>query len=183
MGSSESKEHPGPGQQVEPCSQPPVRCPGVFRDTEPRIVLGNQSSYRISYWVFEEEKKHPRTKSSRYLLVSSMTQHLNGANPVDTTQPSAVSGGVKGNTVGSEEEGIYFLTRDHRMEPKGYTQATKITFPVDGEAMRVCAFFQASGRWQLFLDKVYSIGLFRMAFTFTALDAHIAPCIDSLANK
>lgn len=190
MGSSESKGQPSPGQHVAGReSQPAVYRPALYRDTEPRVILGNQSGYRVSFWVFEEDKKRSRTKASRDRLVTSMALQLNAGGNNGETPPVAadVPGGAKETPVDAEEEEeeeVYFLTRDHRMEPKGHTQATKIPFPVDCQAMRVCAFFKREGmqQWRLFHEKVYSIGLFKKVFTFIASDVHIAPCIDGPAD-
>ena len=72
---------------------------------------------------------------------------------------------------------VPFLTRDHRMAPRDGTQPTKIPFPVDCREIRVFAFFEkGKGEgWRLFLDKAYSLGLFRKVFSFIASDTDISP--------
>lgn len=181
MGVSESKDQAGSSQHVGAEVQTHIERLAVYRDTEPRISLGNQSAYSVSYWVFEDSNRK-RTKASRKRLVRSMGLQLNGGNPAERT----ATGGTnkeKEDIVDQDDGSVYFLTRDHRMGPMGGTQATKVPFPVGCQEMRVCAFFEVDGQWQLFHNKVYSIGLFRKIFNFTALDVHMAPRIDRSANR
>lgn len=159
----------------------------VYRDTEPRVILDNKSSYRVSYWVLEEDKDVTvsKNKANPEQLVGSMRRYLNASNNVRgrgrREREQQTVGGARGE--GDEEEdeedeekGVYFLTRDHRMEPRGRTQATKVAFPAGCEKMRVCGFFEgADGQWHQFQDKEISIGLFRKVFTVTGADADIAP--------
>ena len=213
----------------------------AYRDTEPRIVLGNQSAYRVSFWVVEENTKHntkKRTKECLERLVISMIHHLDHDNIGDKVLPPEVMSGAtedpqKAPATGTseakesnadQEDGadkddycsrgddydgqgdsdhddkniredggekeedcdyVPFLTRDHRMAPRGGTQPTKIPFPVDCQQIRVFAFFE-SGRgdgWRLCLNKAYSLGLFRKVFSFIASDADITPCINDPGGR
>lgn len=181
--------------------------PGVHRDTEPRVVLGNKSSYRVSYWVIEENKEtNLGDQAHRERLVRSMKRYLNATNhhhagggrasALLPTRPTAVGQremnaekekyqkgqeehGGEEEEDGDAEEGVYFLTRDHRMQPRSGTQATKVAFPVGCTEMRVCAFFEDNAKqqqqWHVFQDRQISTGLFRKVFTLTASDADIAP--------
>lgn len=140
----------------------------MYRDTEPRAILDNKSSYRVSYWVVEENKNATTSnKVHAERLVESMRRSLNASSDARGSKWAKAEDG--------EEKGVYFLTRDHRMDPRGRTQATKIPFPVRCQKMRVWAFFEEDGRWHCFQDRKVSIGLFKKVFTITALDADIAP--------
>ena len=157
--------------------------------TEPRIVLANRSAYRVSYWVAQEDKKKRTTArhQQQQQIVTSINQHLNVGHPGTA---SGLSSEAKRTTTSKEspaaveaDEAVYFLTRDHRMGPMGNTQATKIPFPVDCQDMRVYAFFELDGRWRLYEDKVYSIGLFKKVFNHTSFDGNITPHIDQAASE
>lgn len=154
----------------------------VYRDTEPRVVLDNKSSYRVSYWVVEEDKKNKNItidnrEQHTERLVGSMRRYLNASNNARGVWSLKQEEDGEDDEEEEEEEkkGVYFLTRDHRMEPRGGTQATKVPFPVRCREMRVCSFFQEDGQWHRFQDTEVSIGLFKKVFTITALDADIAP--------
>lgn len=181
MGSSGSKRQNSGSQLAMPGHQPSSDRPAAYRDTEPRIVLGNRSGYPISYWVVEEEEKRKWTKENQDRFIGSMETHLNGGKACECPAPAVDE--ARQETMDRGDKGAYFLTRDHRMEPMGGTQATKVPFPVGCRKLRVCAFFRGDDRWHLFQDKVYSIGLFRKAFTFTASDADITPCISVPATR
>lgn len=234
MGSSKSKvqqkgRNQHPGSDLQPSTHHPA---AAYRDTEPRIVLGNQSAYRVSFWVLEEYTKHDKNKRKerQEQLVDSMVRHLNhghlgeGAPSPErigraleepTEAPTAGVSGPNAETVGreddrakedecsrkdgggrkgdcykqdekkregdrareEEDDGMRFLTRDHRMEPREGTQHTRVPFPVDCRELRVFAFFESGGgdRWLLFLDKAYSLGLFKKVFTFIASNVDISP--------
>lgn len=175
--------------------------PGVYRDTEPRVVLDNKSSYRVSYWVIEEDThNNPWDAARRERLIGSMKRYLNATNlareqvhTLSVEQPvvgEKINGTEKEASVeeeddGDADEGVYFLTRDHRMQMKGATQATRVPFPVESTEMRVFAFFEDNARrpqrkWHLFLDRQISIRLFRKVFTVTASDEDITPYVKRL---
>lgn len=154
----------------------------VYRDTEPRVILDNKSSYRVSYWVVEEDKNKNKKitienrEQHAERLVGSMRRYLNASNNArGVWSLKQEEDGEDDDEEEEGEKGVYFLTRDHRMEPRGGTQATKVPFPVRCREMRVCSFFQEDGQWHRFQDKEVSIGLFKKVFTVTALDADIAP--------
>ena len=162
---------------------------------QPRLLLGNNSGYRVSYWVMQEDKK--RTMAHNERIVTSMGLHLNLSSSV-----SIVSGGagLKGGVTREKEEiietergrRVYFLLRDFRMEPKGSTQPTLVPFPAGCQEVRVCAFFEEEddedgdkdeGGWRPYKDKVYSIGRGNKTFTLNALDSNIKPYTKAKAGR
>lgn len=178
MGSSQCKGRRSTTQQARHGHEPTADRPlAAYHDTEPRVVLGNHSAYRISYWVVKHDPKHMRTKEAHDRFVGSMSAHLNGGNPCECSPPAVSDELLQEPSDTREQEEAYFLTRDHRMEPRGGTQVTKVPFPADCRKMQVYAFFRGENQWRLFHDKVYSIWLFRKVFTFIAADADMSPCI------
>lgn len=146
----------------------------VYRDTEPRVILDNKSCYRVSYWVVEEDKNIVTAinkEAYEERLVGSMTRYLNGS----SNTARGVGWAKQEDRSDEEEDGVYFLTRDHRMGPRGATQATKVPFPVKCHEMRVFSFFEEDGQWHNFQDRDISTGLFKKVFAITARDADIAP--------
>ena len=137
---------------------------------EPRVVLSNMSDYLVSYWVVQEDKK--RTTQHFESIVSSIGLHLNAGN---------TGGNLAGDLERKKEETattegvVYFLMRDHRMCPGGRTQSTQVPFPMGCHDVRVYGFFNISGRWQRFKDKVYSIAREKKNFHITALTPNIIP--------
>lgn len=178
MGSSQCKGQQSTNQQARADDErTPDRPFAAYHDMEPRIVLGNRSSYCISYWVVEHDPKHKQTKDGHDRFIGSMATHLNRGNPRECPTSAGLDESMQELPDGGEEEDAYFLTRDHRMGPRGGTQATKVPFPVGCREMRVCAFFRGEDQWRLFHDKVYSTWLFRKIFNFIATDADISTCI------
>lgn len=166
--------------------------------TEPRIVLANKSSFRVSYWVAQEDKNKTPDNSARHQrqVVTSINQHLNvlggqttsaasglQRDPMETTTTATTGESPSSPPADLDEDAVYFLTRDHRMGPMGNTQATKVAFPVDCQDMRVYAFFEVDGRWRLYEDKVYSIGLFKKVFTLTSINSNITPHIGQAGSE
>ena len=106
----------------------------VYRETEPRVIFGNRSSYRVSYWVVEEDKYITALDKGAHAerLVGSMTRYLNGSSNIERK----VGPTKQEDARDKERDGVYFLTRDHRMEPRGATQATKVPFSLNCREMR-----------------------------------------------
>lgn len=167
-------------------TEAPTSCWGA---DQPRLHLANQSSYRVSYWVVQEDKNITKVLNTR--LASSMGLHLNLG--------SITGGGVEGSVKKEKEEiietgqgeRVYFLLRDFRMEPRGSTQPTEVPFPADCQAVRVYGFFEEEdeedqeedGKWKLYRDKVYSIGRGHKSFALNALDSNITPYARAKAEK
>lgn len=147
-----------------------AEAPSSSWGTEPRLILGNSSGYRVSYWVLQEDKK--RTMAHEQRIASSVGLHLNLAN---------TGGGLSGDLKKEKEQtietevGDFFLMRDYRMGPNGSTQPTQVPFPANCKQVRVYGFFEEDGQWQRYKDKVYSIGRGKKSFTLNALDSNIAP--------
>lgn len=160
-------------------TQKPTACWG--KEQQPGLFLGNNSGYRISYWVTQEDKK--RNKAHEERIATSMGLHLNLGSMVTG---GGLRGGVKREKeklIETEEGGVYFLMRDHRMGPRGETQPTQVPFPADCREVRVYGFFEEDGDWRPYKDKVYSIGRGKKSFTLNALDSNIAPYAKNRKQK
>ncbi|CAM9744131.1 unnamed protein product [Scytosiphon promiscuus] len=142
---------------------------------QPRLELGNNSDYTVSYWVLHEDKM--KTKAAQQRVLQSIEMSLN-----------ATAGGGQGvaagvGAVGRREKEVmtelveepYFLMRDHRMS-RGVSQ-TVVPFPKDCLDLRVHAAFQRKEDkvWVPYKDKVYSIGRGDRVCTLHATNAAIAP--------
>lgn len=172
----------GLGQILVPSSNGPTS----LWNTEPRVILANNSDYIVSYWVVEEEKK--RTKAQHERIATSIGLQLN-ANKITTGGGANLSEDdlkklkqQEQETIAKEQEEdgedvVYYLTRDHRMGRKGSTQPTKIPFPVDCRHVRLYGFFERDGVWRRYKDKVYSIALLNRNFRVTASTANIEPYV------
>lgn len=149
-----------------------VMAPTSHWRTEPRLFLGNNSGYRVSYWVIQEDKQ--RTSAHQERIASSVSLHLNLGHTGGSLSGDVKRG--KEETIETEAMGVYFLMRDHRMGPNGSSQPTQVPFPANCEQVRVYGFFEEEdGQWQRYKDKVYSIGRGKRSFILNALDSNIAP--------
>lgn len=139
--------------------------------TEPRIILSNKSPYRVSYSVLQADKK--RTRMHHQQVIGSMGLLLN-ASSAGAVGGSADFNRTSNVTVETEETERYLMF-DHRMEPMGQTQDTKVFFPVGCQELRVYAFFEEDGQWQFYKNKLYSIAPRNRNFQLTALRSNILP--------
>lgn len=144
----------------------------VAKNKEARIIFQNRSSYRVSYWVVQEVKKH--TTAHRQHILKVM-----GVEPKIGYGGAAASGNASREgmeAIQMDQEEAYFLMKDHHIEPCPETLTVDVCFPEDCKDLRVYGFFEAEkGEWQLFKDKVYSIAWLRKKITLTALDGSISP--------
>lgn len=122
------------------------------RGVVPRIVMSNQSSFRVSYWVVREDKKRIRAHR-RHVFNSMGLQFTAGLNGGGAWVGVGRSAGVDVDT----EETKEYLMIDHRLGPMGCTPDTEVSFPVGCRELRVLAFFEMDGTWHRYKDKVYSI--------------------------
>ena len=179
MGSCQSKHVPGEDgedprapdlRDVGPEFAASIETPTTLWDREPRIVLFNRSSYSVSYWVVQEDKK--RTTQHLETIVNSIGLHLNA---------SLSDVGLSGDLERRSEEtthtevGVYYLIKDYRMGPRGQTESTRVPFPAACEDVRVYGFFRDGMEWRPFKDKVYSISRKDKIFQLTASTPNITP--------
>lgn len=144
----------------------------VGLDKQPRIVFGNLSSYRVSYWAIEEHKAKPCTSHKR--LVNAMEDQLETGNNGTSHTASGQETRERTETVEAAENAC-FLMRDGRIEPGAANHPPiEVQFPKDCKELRVFGYFEEDGQWKIFKDKVYSICWFRKVFALTACDASIA---------
>ena len=140
------------------------------RGTRPRIIVSNESPYRVSYWVLQEDKKRTtahmqRTKS--FIGVRLKAGCLGWSTSADANR--------KNDVAVETEETWQYLMIDHRMEPKGLSQDTEVPFPVGCQELRVYACFEEDGKWYCFKNKVYSIAQQNRSVHLTALLSNITP--------
>lgn len=148
-------------------------------NAEPRVILGNNSDYIVSYWVVEEDKE--RTKAQQERIVSSIALHLNASKITgknlseDLKRLKEVEALEKAAEKDGDDEAVYYLTRDHRMGRRGSTQVTHVPFPAGCQHLRVYGFYeQRDGEWRRYKDKVFSIARRNRNFRVTASTATIA---------
>jgi len=127
---------------------------------EPAIILKNNSSYQVSFWVIEEDKTKP-TKGALDKISKQM-----GA-PLDA---DSSSGSSPANTT-TESDDCYILTADHRVD----TWGTTVPFLKGSNDMRVLGFFRrdSTDKWTRYKNKVYSIRSGKTIFTLVATDDNI----------
>lgn len=146
------------------------------RATEPRIVLSNRSSFRVSYSVLQEDKKKTCAHFKR--TIKSMSLSLNASLASGMTVSG--SGSKKDVTTVETEDTAMYLMYDHRMEPTGITGSTDVLFPVGCQQLRVFVFFQdEEGRWVFCKNKAYSIDPKKrgVGVLLTSLNRNILPYI------
>lgn len=151
-----------------------IETPTTRNDREPRIVLYNRSSYSVSFWVVQEDKK--RTTENLQTIVNTIGVHLNASN---TGAGFAGDLERKKEQTTNTEVGVYYLLKDFRMGPNGNGASTRVPFPAECKDIRVYGFFldgQLDGQeWRPFKDKVYSISRQDKIFELTALTPNITP--------
>lgn len=149
-----------------------IEIPTTMWDREPRVVLSNGSSYSVSYWVVQQDKK--KTTLHQETIANSIGLHLNAS----LTDAASLGGDMerkREETTHTEEVEKYYLMRDHRMEPEGRSKSTQVAFPAKCEEVLVLAFFKDGEDWLPFKNKVYSISRKDKIFKLTALDPNITP--------
>lgn len=192
VSSSSANHHPSPGRKLSGLGKTGSIVPPFFEapifslwSAEPRVILGNNSDYIVSYWVAQEDKK--RTKAQQERIVSSIDLHLNpnkiiGKNlseDLKRLKEKEEEGEALANAAGKEgdDEEVYYLTRDHRMGRRGSTQPTHVPFPAGCQHVRLYGFYERDGQWKPYEDKLYSIAWrnknFRVITSTATINTHV----------
>ncbi|CAM9663670.1 unnamed protein product [Choristocarpus tenellus] len=155
--------------------------PKMKRSDSPYIDIGNASSFRVSYWVVHEDKWVRDKKTDA--VTTHMDITLGVANTVGY---ATVGGGKKVKLTKEYSARNYFLVKDSRGGPcdKGeVVHVTTVEFPKGVKTLRVFGYFEVSGTWIRFKDKVYSIQRGKKAFVLTAINQVLKQYIEDYNTR
>lgn len=135
---------------------------------DPAIIIKNNSSYKISCWVTQEDKL--RTSSITETVSRKMGLSVGTNGIIPTAEMKANE--AQETEIKKEAVDSYILTNDERLD-RGQTCRT--CFPKKCEGMRVLIFFQKDKNpgWTRYKDKVYSISRGKKIFDLSATDDKI----------
>ncbi|CAN0167059.1 unnamed protein product [Ectocarpus sp. 6 AP-2014] len=121
-----------------------------------KLELRNESDYRVSYWVVNEDKL--TTAAVKRRVFRNIEDQLNdgGSDRTNAKHHNAKHGWDVINAEHALDD-EYFLRRDHR--PDAAT-AKKLQFPKGSRQLRVYAYawFEKQKEWRVFRDKVFDNG-------------------------
>ncbi|CAM9779189.1 unnamed protein product, partial [Scytosiphon promiscuus] len=138
-----------------------------------KIVLRNDSDYRVSYWVLHEDRL--TTLSGNQRVFRNMEDYLNdgGKDTIDPNHKNARHGWdiISAETALDQE---YFVMRDYR--PVVAAAGVKVRFPKGCRKLRVYAYawFEKEQEWRVIKDKICKNGRSKR-FTITATNETVEP--------
>lgn len=147
---------------------------------EPRgkasLVLGNDSTYTVSYSVIREDittwdsgssSKRSNTTAITSKKTARLLRRVAGKNTAvgrllaSMKKKEEAEEDTMNNMDPGHDDMGNFLMRGHRMAPMGETLPTEVLFPAGCEELRVLAYSRSwwgeRGEWKQYMNKVYSI--------------------------
>ncbi|CAN0339710.1 unnamed protein product [Ectocarpus fasciculatus] len=121
-----------------------------------KLELRNESDYRVSYWVVNEDKL--TTAAVKRRVFRNIEDQLNdgGSDRINAKHHNAKHGWDVINAEHALDD-EYFIRRDYRPDP---ATAKKLRFPKGSRQLRVYtyAWFERQKEWRVFRDKVCDNG-------------------------
>ncbi|CAM9779332.1 unnamed protein product [Scytosiphon promiscuus] len=137
-----------------------------------KIVLRNESDYRVSYWVLHEDRL--AVSSAKRRVFRNMEDFLNdgGADTIIAKRNNAKHGRDMINAENALDQ-EYFVMRDYRPDPGS---GVKVRFPKGCRHLRVYAYawFKNEQEWRVIKDKICKNGRFTR-FTISATNETVEP--------